>query len=70
MCIGKQRDYVTKIQVERKNTLEMHSLLRDMGRDIIRQRWPKQQRKRSRLWFQDDVKDVVLTKNIVRTFFI
>jgi len=57
------------IKVERKNKLEMHPLLRDMGREIIRERWPMELEKRSRLWFHDDVKNV-LTNNTVRTFFI
>ncbi|XP_068477437.1 disease resistance protein RUN1-like isoform X2 [Phaseolus vulgaris] len=47
------------IKVERNNKLEMPSLLRDMGREIIRQSWPKEPGKRSRLWVQDDVKDVL-----------
>ncbi|XP_027907422.1 TMV resistance protein N-like isoform X3 [Vigna unguiculata] len=69
-CIVKERETMSQRYKLKGTTLEMHSLLRDMGRDIIRKRWPKQQRKRSRLWFQDDVKDVVLTKNIERTFLI
>jgi len=55
------------IKVERNNKLEMHPLLRDMGREIIRQSWPEEPGRRNRLWFQDDVKDV-LKKNSVRTF--
>ncbi|BAT97014.1 hypothetical protein VIGAN_09035400 [Vigna angularis var. angularis] len=50
------------IKVERYNKLQMHPLLRDMGREIIRRRCPKERGKRSRLWFQDDIKDV-LKKN-------
>jgi len=57
------------IKVERNNKLEMHPLLRDMGREIIRQSWPEEPGKRSRLWFQDDVKHV-LKENTVRTFFL
>jgi len=55
------------IKVERNNKLEMHALLRDMGREIIRQSWPKEPEKRSQLWFQDDVIHV-LKENTVRTF--
>ncbi|XP_027907419.1 TMV resistance protein N-like isoform X2 [Vigna unguiculata] len=55
------------IQVDRNNKLEMHPLLQDMGREIIRQRWPKESAKRSLLWFQGDVKDV-LTKNIETSY--
>ena len=57
------------IKVERNNKLEMHPLFRDMGREIIRQSWPNEPGKRSRLWFQDDVQHV-LKKMTVRTFFI
>jgi len=57
------------IKVGRNNKLKMHPLFRDMGREIIFQRCPKEPWKRSRLWFQDDVKDV-LKNNTVRTFFI
>ena len=53
------------IKVERNNKLEMHPLLRDMGREIIRQRCPKEPGKRSRLLFEDDIKDV-LKRNTVR----
>nr|XP_007134208.1 hypothetical protein PHAVU_010G028500g [Phaseolus vulgaris]ESW06202.1 hypothetical protein PHAVU_010G028500g [Phaseolus vulgaris] len=47
------------IKVERNNKLEMHPLFRDMGREIIRQSWPNEPGKRSRLWFQDDVQHVL-----------
>jgi len=57
------------IKVKRNNKLAMHPLLRDMGREIIRQSSPEEPGKRSRLWFQDNVKDV-LKENSARTFFI
>jgi len=57
------------IKVERRNKLGMHPLLRDMGREIIRQVCPEEPGKRSRLWFQEDVQDV-LEENSVRTLFI
>ena len=57
------------LKVERNNKVEMHPLLGVMGREIIRQSWQQKPGKRSRLFFQDDVKDV-LKKNTVRTFFI
>ncbi|XP_027907673.1 TMV resistance protein N-like [Vigna unguiculata] len=47
------------IKVERNNKLEMHPLLRDMGREFIRELHPKEPGKRSRLWFQEDVQDVL-----------
>jgi len=47
------------------NKLRMHDLLRDMGREIIREMSPNHPGKRSRLWFQKDVLDV-LRKKMVR----
>ncbi|XP_047169990.1 disease resistance protein RPV1-like [Vigna umbellata] len=41
------------------NTLGMHDLLRDMGREIIRGKSPKEPEERSRLWFHEDVLDVL-----------
>ena len=46
------------IKVDRHNKLQVHPLLKHMGREIIRQRCQKEPDKWSRLWFQDDVKDV------------
>jgi len=36
--------------VDNKNKLGMHDLLRDMGREIIREKSPKEPEQRSRLW--------------------
>ncbi|BAT97009.1 hypothetical protein LR48_Vigan11g146200 [Vigna angularis] len=55
-----ERDF---IKVERNNKLEMHPLLRDMGREITRRDWPQEPGKRSRLWFHEDVKDILKTKS-------
>ena len=57
------------IKVVKSNKLGMHDLLRDMGREIIRESSAKRLGKRSRLWFHEDVVEV-LTKNTVSTFFI
>jgi len=38
-----------------EDTLVMHDLLQDMGREIVRQESPKEPGKRSRLWFHKDV---------------
>ncbi|XP_058729053.1 disease resistance protein RPV1-like [Vicia villosa] len=46
------------VRVDGKNKLEMHDLIRDMGREIIREISPKKLEKRSRLWFHEDVVDV------------
>ncbi|XP_047175592.1 disease resistance protein RUN1-like [Vigna umbellata] len=50
------------LKIEKKNKLGMHHLLRDMGREIVRQTSTMQPGKRSRLWLPKDVLDV-LTKN-------
>ncbi|EXB30997.1 TMV resistance protein N [Morus notabilis] len=49
------------VTINEENKLTMHGLLRDMGRDIVRKESPKELGKRSRLWHQEDVIDV-LTK--------
>ncbi|KAI9085175.1 hypothetical protein K1719_032886 [Acacia pycnantha] len=49
--------------IDEKNKLDMHDLLRDMGREIIREKSPKDFGKRSRLWFHEDVIDV-LSKHV------
>ncbi|KAK7286877.1 hypothetical protein RJT34_22200 [Clitoria ternatea] len=48
------------VTVDDKNKLGMHDLLRDMGREIVREKSPKEPEERSRLWFQKDVLDVLL----------
>ncbi|KAL2330854.1 hypothetical protein Fmac_018435 [Flemingia macrophylla] len=50
------------IKVEKNNKLGMHRLLRDMGRDIICESSRTEPGKRSRLWFEKDVLDI-LTMN-------
>ncbi|XP_028081528.1 TMV resistance protein N-like [Camellia sinensis] len=50
------------LRINKKNKLMMHDLLRDMGREIIREKYPKELEKRSRLWFHEDV-CYVLEKN-------
>jgi hypothetical protein len=57
------------LKVEKNNKLGMHDLIRDMGREIVRESSAREPGKRSRLWFHDDVHDV-LTKNTVRTFSV
>jgi hypothetical protein len=56
------------VTVDSKNKLGMHDLLRDMGREIIRDKSPKELEKRSRLWFHEDVLDV-LSDQTVRTSY-
>ncbi|XP_058743464.1 disease resistance protein RUN1-like [Vicia villosa] len=50
------------VKIERNNKLGMHDLTRDMGREIVRKSSAKEPGKRSRLWFHQDVHDI-LTKN-------
>ncbi|WJX42959.1 hypothetical protein P8452_30129 [Trifolium repens] len=47
------------VTVDDKNKLGMHDLLRDMGREIIREKSPNEPEERSRLWFHEDVLDVL-----------
>lgn len=55
------------LKVEKNDKLGMHGLLRDMGREIVRKRSEEELGKRSRLWSDEDVHDV-LNQNCVRTF--
>ncbi|EEF40577.1 leucine-rich repeat-containing protein, putative [Ricinus communis] len=45
------------------NTLGMHDLLQDMGRDIVRQQSLKDPGKRSRLWDHEDVVQVLMEES-------
>ncbi|CAI8608213.1 unnamed protein product [Vicia faba] len=47
------------IKVEANNKLGMHALLRDMGREIVRESSPEEPQKRSRLWCHEDVVNVL-----------
>ncbi|KAI9128070.1 hypothetical protein K1719_001063 [Acacia pycnantha] len=47
------------INIENDDRIEMHDLIRDMGREIVRQEQPKKPGKRSRLWFHQDIVDVL-----------
>ena len=48
------------------NKLMMHDLIQEMGREIVRQQSLEEPGKRSRLWFHEDICDV-LKKNTVST---
>ncbi|XP_061993534.1 TMV resistance protein N-like [Rosa rugosa] len=50
------------INISEFGVIRMHDLLEEMGKDIIHQESPNDPGKRSRLWFHDDVYDV-LTEN-------
>ncbi|ONI35707.1 hypothetical protein PRUPE_1G550800 [Prunus persica] len=75
--IGMDMNYVMRILVRRlsvlleeslltvgeDNKLMMHDLVRDMGREIARAQSPNIAGERSRLWHQEDVKDVLRNKS-------
>lgn len=44
------------VKIEKNNELAIHDLLRDMGREIVRQSSAKNPGNRSRLWFHEDVR--------------
>ncbi|XP_057745644.1 disease resistance protein RUN1-like [Arachis stenosperma] len=48
------------VTVDNNNKLGMHDLLRDMGREIVREKSPKYPGRRCRLCLQNDVLDVLL----------
>jgi hypothetical protein len=54
--------------VDHKNILRMHGLLRDMGREIIREKSPEELEERCRLWFHEDVVHI-LSEHTVRTSY-
>jgi len=56
------------VTVDYKNTLGMHDLLRDMGREIIREKSPKDPEERSRLWSQEDVLNVLFEKTVSTSY--
>ncbi|XP_040997630.1 TMV resistance protein N-like [Juglans microcarpa x Juglans regia] len=48
------------ITIEGRNEyVQMHDLLQDMGREIVRLESPKEPSKRSRLWFHEDIREVL-----------
>ena len=57
------------LKVNKNNKLEMHPLLRQMGRQIIRQISRNQPENNSQLWFDSDAK-YIRSEHTVRTFFI
>lgn len=57
------------INVDEKGFLSMHDLIQDMGKEIVRQESPCDPGKRSRLWYYEDVLQV-LTEGTVRKIHI
>jgi len=52
------------VTVDGRNKLGMHDLLRDMGREIICDKPRKEPEERSRLWFPEDVLDVLSAQTV------
>jgi hypothetical protein len=52
------------LSVGERNKLIMHDLLRDMGREIVREEYPKIPGKRSRLWLHEDALDILATHQV------
>ncbi|XP_060198570.1 disease resistance protein RUN1-like [Lycium barbarum] len=48
------------LTIDINNRLIMHGLIQDMGREIVRQESPDEAGRRSRLFFEEDVSDVLL----------
>ncbi|GFY89262.1 disease resistance protein (TIR-NBS-LRR class) family [Actinidia rufa] len=55
------------VTINKENKIMMHQLLRDMGREIIRQESPKEPGKRTRLWHHSDVFNVLREKTGAET---
>ncbi|XP_057505339.1 disease resistance protein RPV1-like isoform X1 [Actinidia eriantha] len=55
------RDLISRrlLTINGENGLRMHDVIRDMGREIVREESPKEPGKRSRLWFHKDVCNVL-----------
>ncbi|XP_054781857.1 disease resistance protein RUN1-like [Prosopis cineraria] len=47
------------LRVDKNNKLDMHGLIRDMGREIVREESPDEPGNRSRLWIRDNGIDVL-----------
>ena len=58
------------VTVDDMGRLGMHDLLRDMGREIIREKSPKDPTERSRLWFSKDVIDVLSEQMVITSLHL
>ncbi|KAJ9553719.1 LOW QUALITY PROTEIN: hypothetical protein OSB04_017764 [Centaurea solstitialis] len=47
------------LKIGQSNKLRMHDLVRDMGREVVKEKFPCEPGKRSRLWSREDVFDVL-----------
>lgn len=57
------------VSIDEYNRLRMHDLIQDMGREIVREVSPLEPGKRSRLWYHEDVFEV-LTENKVKLYIL
>lgn len=48
------------LKVDMHSRLRMHDLVQDMGRKVVWEKFPRQPGKRTRLWLQDDVCNVLI----------
>jgi hypothetical protein len=53
------------VTVDNWNKLQMHDLLRDMGRQIIYEESPTDPEKRSRLWRHEEVFDILAKRKVI-----
>ncbi|PNX73969.1 disease resistance protein (TIR-NBS-LRR class) [Trifolium pratense] len=56
------------VTVDDENKLGMHDLLQYMGREIIREKSPKELEERSRLWFREDVLGVLFERTVSTSY--
>ncbi|XP_059649565.1 disease resistance protein RPV1-like [Cornus florida] len=47
------------VRTDGHNRLMMHNMIQDVGRDIVRQESPREPGERSRLWYHEDILDVL-----------
>ncbi|XP_058756858.1 disease resistance protein RUN1-like [Vicia villosa] len=52
------------VTIDHQNRLRMHDLVRDMGREIIREKSPEEPEVRCRLWFEEDVIDILSDQSV------
>ncbi|MCI11841.1 NBS-LRR resistance protein [Trifolium medium] len=53
------------VTVDNKNKIQMHDLLRDMGRQIVYVESPTDPEKRSRLWRHEEVFDILAKRKVI-----
>ena len=56
------------LTVGERNKIMMHDLLRDMGREIVRENHPKEPGKCSRVWLHEDVFDILTNQEVRNSF--